>query len=142
MNNREVDLKMKELDQLHNATLQFSKNSLEIKKIYIGLITGATTLFIKINENKLDTSLFLIILFISILFWFLDAQNYYYQEKLRHRMKEIKKDLEGNVFTYGMGIPLSEQRTLNSLKYRSLFNWSNLLYIIILFIMTFCLIIA
>lgn len=142
MHDIEIDLKMKELDQLHNVTLQFSKNSLEIKKIYISLIIGVTTLFIKINESKLDISLYIIISAISILFWFLDSQNYYYQEKLRHRMKKVKRDLKGNGSTGGMGIPLEEQRTLNTLKRRSIINWSNSLYIIIVVIITFCLIVA
>lgn len=79
----------KNIDQLHNATVNFSKNSLEIKKLLFVVIGISTPLIINLSNNKLDTSLFISLYIILIPFWIFDSYTYYYQKKLRAKMEGL-----------------------------------------------------
>jgi hypothetical protein len=125
----------KQIDQLHAATLQFSGNCLEYKKLCVGLITAVPTLLIKFTNNRLDTSLFVAALLIGIFFWIIDAQSYYYQELLRERMKEIANEVRiarsETMLVNGVGMPIVD-RPKSTRRFRSYFNMSQLPYMIFL----------
>ena len=57
--NIENEIDWKIIDQLHNATNNFSKNCLEIKKLLFVVIGISTPLIINLCNNKLDRSLFI-----------------------------------------------------------------------------------
>lgn len=57
--NIEDKIDWKKIDQLHNATINFSKNSLEIKKLLFVVIGISTPLIINLCNNQLDVALFI-----------------------------------------------------------------------------------
>lgn len=77
---------MEKIDQLHNATINFSKNSLEIKKLLFVVIGISTPLIINLCNNQLDVALFISLYIIIFSFWIFDSYTYYYQKKLRFQM--------------------------------------------------------
>lgn len=96
----EDQLNMEQIRQLHNATLSFSNQCTEIKKLYITVMLAVITLIFNIfKDNFLSIDFYklvsILILGISILFYLLDVCSYYYQRKLRNLMSnkenEIKK---------------------------------------------------
>ncbi|CAG37066.1 unknown protein [Desulfotalea psychrophila LSv54] len=60
------------VDQLHEATLQISKSCFEFKKICVGLIGAALAILVKLTDNQLDHTYFLIPLLICFGFWVAD----------------------------------------------------------------------
>lgn len=84
--NIEDKIDFKKIDQLHNATINFSKSSLEIKKLLFVVLGISTPVIISLSNNKLDTSLFVSLYVIVISFWIFDSYTYYYQKKLRSTM--------------------------------------------------------
>ncbi|MDG4654245.1 hypothetical protein, partial [Chryseobacterium arthrosphaerae] len=129
----EIDWKM--IDQLHNATNNFSSSSLEFKKIYFVLLGILTPIIFKLANNKFDISLLITPLFLSIFFWILDVITYYFQEDLRARMKNHFKELKKR----NSAIPenneeytLENNRTSKSRLFRSFFNASSMFYPIII----------
>lgn len=70
-------LKLKEIDQLDKAVLQFSKNTLATKKICATLLVGISTIILKITNNNLDLSLYVAIIITIALFWLIDSHSYY-----------------------------------------------------------------
>lgn len=83
----ENTLDLKEIDQLHNSVLNFSKASIQIKGMLISLAAILAPILINLANNKLDYSLFVGMYLIIVVFWILDAFTYYYQEKLRFKMR-------------------------------------------------------
>lgn len=130
---KDEDLKLKEIDQLHSAVTEFSKKCFEIKKLFVTLVSAAATFIIKFNGNKIDYKTFGVLFIVIILFWTLDAESYYYQEKLRHAMKKIMNEIRGgrniSITTDGVGIPLSKKRKENTMAIRAYFNVSQSIYI-------------
>lgn len=132
---KDEDLKLKEIDQLHSAIIEFSKKCFETKKIFLTLIVTLTTVVNKFNGNKIDYKNFLALLLIIVLFWSLDAESYYYQEKLRQVMKKIMNEIRGArkiEITDGVGIPLSKSRKQSNMRVRSFFNRSQFMYMILI----------
>ncbi|WP_353119602.1 hypothetical protein [Myroides odoratus] len=128
----EVDWKI--IEQLHNATNRFSTSSLEFKKFYFTILGLTTPIIYKLSGEKLDYSILLAPLIISIFFWFLDSFTYYYQEKLREKMdnhfgklkqrnsQNESSDTEEEEFT------LPNNRNGKNRILRSIFNISNAFY--------------
>lgn len=87
----ELDWKL--LDQLHGAVSQISSFCFEVKKFCVTTLFIALTFIIKFTANKLDHSIFVTGLIISVCFWFLDATGYFYQVKLRGMMDAIRERL-------------------------------------------------
>ena len=56
--NIEDKIDWKKIDQLHNATINFSKNSLEIKKLLFVVIGISTPLIINLCNNQLEGAVF------------------------------------------------------------------------------------
>lgn len=86
----QIDFKL--IDQFHNATLNFSKASIQIKQMMFALAASMIPIIVKLAGDALDMSLFICMYIIIIIFWILDSFTYYYQGKLRIKMnKKIKE---------------------------------------------------
>jgi uncharacterized membrane protein len=68
-----------------------SESPVEAKKLCITVLLSASVLMISFSKIKLNESIVGIDMIIVALFWLLDAQYYYYQEKIRIKMKQIEK---------------------------------------------------
>lgn len=84
----EDELDWASVDQLHEATLQISKSCFEFKKICVGLIGAALAILVKLTDNHLDHSYFLIPLLICFGFWIADFSAYYFQRRTRIAMSK------------------------------------------------------
>ena len=84
----EDEIGWKKIDQLHAATLNFSKKSLELKKLFFALVGIAVPTLIQLANGTLDDSLFVTIYLLALMFWILDSFTYFYQKKLRADMDE------------------------------------------------------
>lgn len=84
----EDELDWANVDQLHEATLQISKSCFEFKKICVGLIGAALAFLVKLTDNHLDQSFFVIPLLICFGFWVADFSAYYFQRKTRSAMNQ------------------------------------------------------
>ena len=71
----EIDWKI--IDQLHNAVLNFSKNSMQAKKIMFTLLGIFLAAMLKDQALHQIASWFPVIAVIVVLFWAFDAQTYY-----------------------------------------------------------------
>lgn len=118
-------LKLKEIDQLDAAILQFSKNTLASKKICATLLVGFITIILQMTKNYFDVSIYFSCGLILFIFWITDSISYYYQRKLRIRMAEIVKELNNSPLI-GLGIPLQTNEKITWKK--SLFNHSQWFY--------------
>jgi len=132
----EIDWKV--IDQLHSATLNFSTTSLELKKIFFILVGIAVPSLIKLAGDKLDTSLFVTLYILTLTFWCLDSFTYFYQEKLRekmdnhfHQIKLRHKENEVKV-----DITIESTRTKKYRCWRSVFNTSVSLYLVLVVLNT------
>lgn len=95
----ENKIKLDNIQQLHNAVLQFSNNTMEIKKLLVSVLIAFFTIVVAI-DNKFETFAdfhIIILSVIIILFWLLDAQSYYYQKKLRSRISKLQSELSESV---------------------------------------------
>lgn len=79
-----------QIDQLHKATLNFSNNSLETKKLCVTAQIAVYTLLAGIYKesplSSLVISLELVGFFIPVLFYAVDVVLYFYQDRLRENM--------------------------------------------------------
>ena len=115
----------KEIDQLHEAALQISKQCFEYKKLCVGLIGAACVLIVKFTGNDLDYSLFVVGLLITLGFWIADANAYYFQRKVRNRMNHRMADIAKNN-------NLSNEGTVTEVSWHvSLLNRSMTLYYVL-----------
>ena len=90
-----LTLKLKEIDQLDSAILQFSRNTLATKKICASLLVGIAALILKLTNNNLDFSIYISSFITLLIFWVIDSNSYYYQRKLRIRISEnIAKEIK------------------------------------------------
>ena len=140
--NRDIDSEIdwKIIDQLHNAVLIFSKNSMYAKSIMFTLIGVIVTALLDNNERSFGWDERLLLIIVVILFWLYDSFTYYYQEKLRAqidvRFHSLKKRHASKEFNDEFTLP--DNRSSCGRIWRSLFwNYSNLFYVIIL-VVIFC----
>lgn len=120
-------LKLKEIDQLDAAILQFSKNTLATKRICATLLIGVSTIVLKITNDKIDYALYVGSIVTLIFFWIIDSNSYYYQRKLRIRMTDIVNKLRANEFiSDGYGMPLNKREKASWSK--AFFNSSQVFY--------------
>lgn len=133
-------LKLKEIDQLDSAILQFSRNTLATKKICASLLVGIAALIIRLTDNNLDYSIYISSFITLLIFWVIDSNSYYYQRKLRIRMTEIVNELKDNkLILNGFGMPLENKETSSWKK--AFFNESQLFYLFGLIVIIILLII-
>jgi hypothetical protein len=100
--------------QLHTMLLHISGNCFALKKLCATVLAGVETLLITITDHRLDPSLFVAGILITLAFWILDAQSYYYQEKLRDRMKQLANEMAARcepplAVVSGIGMPVSNR---------------------------------
>ena len=117
-----------QIDQLHKATLNFSNNSLETKKLCVTVQIAVYTLLAGIYKesplSNLVIALELLGILIPVLFYAVDVVLYFYQDRLREnmnkRMDEIKKR---------NGLPVRSENGSKRRLFRSFFNGSQILYL-------------
>ena len=87
-NRKEIQDKLNwdNINQLHNAVSNFSRQSFDIKKLWITVEISVITLLSTIKVESLDFIVFIIEL-VTIFFYLLDSMTYYYQDKLRDQME-------------------------------------------------------
>ena len=119
------------IDQLHKATLKFSEQSLETKKLCVTIVIGVFTLVAAFYDTKSGNprmvleSLRLFGTLIPFLFLIVDAIMYYYQEKLRFTMKERVN----NIRTRNQLKSFTPSRGREGRIVRSIFNGANFIYL-------------
>lgn len=134
----EIDWKI--IDQLHNAVLNFSRNSMQAKKIMFTLLGIFVAAMIQAPTIYSVEKWFPVVIGIVALFWAFDSYTYFYQEKLRAAMdvrfeaiKQRYTDTENNdEFT------LPETRQKGYRFWRSVFNGSVLFYPVIIAVVIVC----
>ena len=133
----EIDWKI--IDQLHNAVLNFSRSSMQAKKIMFTLLGIFVAAMIQATSLCAVVRWFPVIIGIVILFWTFDSYTYFYQEKLREamdaRFEALRKRYPGNSadeFT------LPNARQNKGRFWRSVLNWSVFFYPVIIAIVIVC----
>ena len=128
MDDLEKEILFKKIDQLHNATLNFSKASIQMKQMMITLSAIVAPVVVKLSKDELNTALFISLYTIIVIFHFLDGFTYYYQKKLRNIMEYHFKLIKDSTIT--PEIETKRQKILFVLK--SCYNTSTLIYIFFL----------
>ena len=129
------DLDTQSINQLHAVVLEMSKSCFELKKLCATVLGTWMTLIASFTKQSLDPSLLVGATLVIAFFWIADAQSYYYQEKVRIRMKQLQEGLlhrsSGLRLVDGVGMPITMQRSSRSHWRRvchSAFNWSMTFY--------------
>ena len=78
-----------EVGQLHSAALQISKTCFDFKKLCVSFLGVTTAFLIKFAETTVDHSLFIVGLTLILGFWISDATAYFYQKRLRLKIKSL-----------------------------------------------------
>lgn len=124
-NNINQQVKLITIDQLHDSLMTFNKNSIELKKLCVGLITGIPAILYKIDGNAIKSEHAIILLIMVIGFLVLDSHYHYNQKKIRSAMNNIKTALSEG----------SEGIAVENLKwYKSVLNFSNILYFFLIIV--------
>jgi hypothetical protein len=104
------------ITQLHSVVLQLSGNCFELKKLCVTVLVSAGTLVATFAGWRIDAALLGTGAVVTSFFWILDGQSYYYQEKLRARMKNLadriaaRGEVTSALGNDGVGAVLSEER--------------------------------
>jgi hypothetical protein len=129
------DLDQQSITQLHGVVLELSKNCFELKKLCATVVSTSLTLLAAFTAHRIDSVFFAGSAVIITFFWMADAQSYFYQEKIRIRMKTLQESLlrrnAPNLIVDGVGMPVSSARQSSSTAhrvFRSIFNWSMSFY--------------
>lgn len=134
----EIDWKI--IDQLHNAVLNFSKNSMQAKKIMFTLLGIFFAAMLQAPSFCAIIKWFPVVIGIIILFWAFDAYTYFYQEKLRAAMDErfaaIKKRYPKTDRKEEFTLP--DKRQKGGRFWRSIFNGSVAFYPVIIVVIVTC----
>ena len=134
----EDSLSLKQIDQLHNATLNFSNNSLEAKKLCVTAEIAAVTLLIGLHENNKINNLYIVLgissLMIALLFYIIDIVFYYYQDKLRDTMinEENKIRHRHRLLPQEFNRQTKFKNKSGDRVMRSIFNCSQIMYWILI----------
>ena len=134
----EDSLSLKQIDQLHNATLNFSNNSLEAKKLCVTAEIAAVTLLIGLHENNQINNLYIVLgissLMIALLFYIIDIVFYYYQDKLRDTMinEENKIRHRHRLLPQEFNRQTKFKNKSGDRVMRSIFNCSQIMYWILI----------
>ena len=122
------ELDKAQIEQLHRVVLRLSSNSFEIKKLCITVIVSASVLVASFTDRTLDISIFFAAAIVISFFYMLDVQVYYYQQKIRVRMKDIYDTIVARhafpVDEVGVGMPLAEDGSQFRRLWRAFFNAS------------------
>ena len=123
------DMNRMQIDQLLRATLNFSNNSLETKKLCVSMETGVFTLLAGIYREKpfeewiLTLALFGIL--IPLLFYIVDAVLWFYQDSLREKMIKEENEIRARHRLHKRAVT---EKTVKERVMKSLFNGSQAMY--------------
>lgn len=124
----EIDWKI--IDQLHNAVLNFSHNSMQAKKIMFAILGVLFAAMFRVETPRSCLKWFPFVIVLVVLFWAFDAYTYYYQEKLRAdmdvRFRSLKKRCHSADSNDEYTLP--DSRGTCGRLWRSIFNLSVLLF--------------
>ena len=139
----EIDWKI--IDQLHNAVLSFSRNSMQAKKIMFAILGVFVAAMLQGKNPQICVKWFPFIIAVIILFWAFDAYTYFYQEKLRETMDVRFRALKRRYPSTNVDdeFTLPDKRTAGCRALRSIFNTSVILFyppIIVMVVVIWCLI--
>lgn len=124
----EIDWKI--IDQLHNAVINFSRNSMQTKRIMFTLLGIFVAAILQLSSLEDAVKWFPFIIVIVALFWAFDSFTYYYQEKLRAKMDERFESLKKRYSHSNRSdeYTLPDKRKSKCRVFRSIFNWSIVFY--------------
>ena len=117
------ELNWVEIEQLHTATVEISKNCFEYKKLCIGLLGVGAALIIKFSSEPLAHLNFSIAMLVCFGFWLADSTAYYYQ-------RSIRKAMANKMFAVASRNQISdyEYKEISLSILGALFNGSMILY--------------
>lgn len=124
------ELKKIQINQLHNATLNISNNSLETKKLVVTSITAVCTILIGLYKEHIYEQIYLLlalIFAIVVLFYLVDICFYFYQDRLRENIDRKMNDMYREYQLEEINL----DKYKNRIK-RSMFNYSHMLYFLIM----------
>ena len=128
-NDTKDKLSWDKIHQLHEAVSNFSKQSFDIKKLWITVEVSAITLMMSLKVK--DFKFIVMVSFaVLIFFYLLDSMTYYYQDKLREGIAK-----EQNAIRKRNSIIEEKVERTNWRFFRSLVNWSHLLYYFVITIL-------
>jgi hypothetical protein len=124
------------INQLHAAVLQVSQTCYDIKKLCATIIGSVVAGVVGLAQVQPDVRIsypfFLVGVAISTFFWFLDAQNYLLQRRMRERMKELSDNIARRsgfmMLVDGVGMPISSNSKKTNALIKSTFNSSMIFY--------------
>lgn len=127
-----------EIDQLHNAILEISKQCFDLKKTCITVLVAIFAIIpnIRNTSSPLDyKTLYNCISICAPLFFYLtDSYCYYYQRKLRSRMENIiKKAKYKHSIEYYYGN--TKDTTIRATVFNAMFNTSHCFYLILILLL-------
>ena len=125
----EDELDWKDVDQLHQATLQISKSCFDYKKLCISFLGVSTAIIVKFTESSLNHTVFVLGLLICVGFWISDATAYYFQRKLRIQLNDRMCAIaeRNNCASY-------KRENIEASWLKALFNWSLVFYYVLMFL--------
>ncbi len=132
---REDDLDKDQIQQLHSMLLQVANNCFEIKKLCATALVATATLIATFANKQLRPAIFPVALVVAVVFWITDAQSYYYQEKIRTRMKQLQqRRVDRTGLTYrvdGVGMQFAPRPTMVRKLLRAMINESMVYYAVL-----------
>ncbi len=117
------ELNWVEVEQLHSATIEISKNCFEYKKLCVSLLGVGAALIIKFSADPFTNVNFGVALLICIGFWLADSTAFYYQRSLRMAMNNRLTQIASR-----NGVEGYTTKNITVSKFQSLFNSSMTLY--------------
>ena len=125
----EDELDWKDVDQLHQATLQISKSCFDYKKLCISFLGVSTAIMVKFTESSLNHTVFVLGLLICVGFWISDATAYYFQRKLRIQLNDRMRAIaeRNNCASY-------KRENIEASWLKAFFNWSLVFYYVLMFL--------
>lgn len=88
----EIDFTMAE--QMHAAALQISKTCFDLKKLCVIFLGTSMAILIRITDNSIDHSLFVVGLVLITGFLISDATAYFFQRRLRVKINDRLQNIE------------------------------------------------
>ena len=125
-----------QIEQLHRATLNFSNNSLETKKLCMTVMSAVFTTFVSIYSSFPSDKRWMLkacIIAIPLFFYVVDVVFYFYQDSLREKMIKEENEIRKR---HGLELRTFRKKDLTNSKDltdskrlgRSLFNKSQIMY--------------
>lgn len=117
-----------QIEQLHRATLNFSSNSLETKKLCVTAEVAVCTLLAGIYKDNLQNFIRvaqLMGVLIPLLFYSVDVVLYFYQDRLRENMMKLENQIRKR---HHLQLCCGSSSKAFSRLARSFFNGSQIMY--------------